>query len=168
MAIVRLTNEQWGLATNCFVCEPRNERGLRLEFFHDTETDVVSSEFTLSNDYSGAPNFVHGGVTLAILDEAQAWAPIAVCHRFAVTAETTTQFLRPIYVDRQYRVEVTITDQNPAEITTAALVLDPAGKVKAQSRSRFVVIGEALAAEALGHELHHHHDYLRQGPDAPS
>jgi acyl-coenzyme A thioesterase PaaI-like protein len=30
MAVIRIHNEDWGFETNCFVCEPRNDRGLRI------------------------------------------------------------------------------------------------------------------------------------------
>src|SRR3954454_15176547 len=62
----RLHNETWGFDSNCFVCEPRNDAGLRIPFDHDDETDTVVAEFTLDDAFSGAPSYVHGGVTLAI------------------------------------------------------------------------------------------------------
>ena len=78
MTLHRLHNEAWGFETNCFVCEPKNQAGLQIPFFHDDERSVVTAEFELSDAYSGAPSLVHGGVTLAVLDEAMAWACIAV------------------------------------------------------------------------------------------
>ena len=91
MSLIRLHNDDWGYESNCFVCEARNERGLQIPFFHDTERGIVTAELTLSADFSGAPTMVHGGVVLAILDEAMAWACIAVARRWAVTTETTTR-----------------------------------------------------------------------------
>ena len=60
MAARRLTNEQWGFSSNCFVCEPTNGAGLRIPFFHDTERDVVTAEFDLTDAFSGTPSYVHG------------------------------------------------------------------------------------------------------------
>ena len=31
----RLDNDAWGFESSCFVCEGRNERGLRVPSFHD-------------------------------------------------------------------------------------------------------------------------------------
>ena len=42
---VRLHNDDWGYESNCFVCEARNEGGLRIPFFHDQDTDTVVAEF---------------------------------------------------------------------------------------------------------------------------
>src|SRR5699024_8543549 len=80
-----LTNDQWGFESNCFVCEARNDAGLRIPFFHDEDTGTVTATFTLDDRFSGAPSYVHGGLLLAVLDEAMAWAAIAVAHRWAMT-----------------------------------------------------------------------------------
>ncbi len=104
MTLVRLLNENWGFDSNCFVCETKNPTGLRIPFHHDTDTDQVVADFNLGNEFSGAPSYVHGGVSLSILDEAQAWATIAVGGKFAVTSTTSTTFDLPVLVGRDYRV----------------------------------------------------------------
>ena len=104
----RLSNERWGFSSNCFVCEPTNAVGLRQRFFHDTDADLVVADIELGSDHSGAPSYVHGGVQLALLDEAMAWAAIAVAERFAVTASFTSTFHHPIKIDRAYRLEASI------------------------------------------------------------
>lgn len=38
-----LTNERWGFESNCFVCEPRNDTGLRIPFFHDAASGTVTA-----------------------------------------------------------------------------------------------------------------------------
>ncbi len=150
MALIRLHNEDWGFETNCFVCEPRNERGLRLPFFHDTDRNVVVAHLSLSNDYSGAPNFLHGGVTLAVLDEIQAWACIAIGHQWAVTTETTSRFLRPVKVDVVYSVEAAVVGFDDGTMATEARVLDGRGKLRVESSAKFTVFGEAYARQAIG------------------
>ncbi len=72
MTIGRLHNGSWGIDTNCFVCEPINDRGLQIPFWHDDERDVVTADFELPTASSGAPMLVLGGVILAVLDEAMA------------------------------------------------------------------------------------------------
>lgn len=150
MTLIRLHNEDWGFDSNCFVCEPRNVGGLRIPFDHDTERGVVVATFTLDDTFSGAPTYVHGGVSLAVLDEAQAWATIAVGGRFAVTTETTTRFRRPVMVGRTYGVEARLTTQDDASLATAAEITDERGKVCAETTATFAVLGPAQAARATG------------------
>lgn len=150
MTLIRLHNEDWGFDSNCFVCEPRNAGGLRIPFDHDTEREVVVATFTLDDTFSGAPSYVHGGVSLAVLDEAQAWATIAVGGRFAVTTETTTRFRRPVVVGGTHAVEARLTAQDDASIATAAEITDERGKVCAETTATFAVLGPAQAARATG------------------
>jgi acyl-coenzyme A thioesterase PaaI-like protein len=151
--LVRLHNEKWGFDSNCFVCEPKNEHGLRIPFHHDDERDIVTAEFTLDGTFSGAPSFVHGGLSLAILDEAQAWAAIALAEKFAVTGETTSRFLRPVRLDKTYRVEARIEDRGDEKLRTTAAILDHKDRVCVESEATFIVLSEAVAADAIGAPL---------------
>jgi uncharacterized protein (TIGR00369 family) len=150
MATSRLENARWGFESNCFVCEPRNPAGLGIAFEHDDETDVVRAQFTLDDRFSGAPTYVHGGVVLAILDEAMSWATIAVGRVFAVTGETSTRFLRPVRVGRDHVVEARVDEAADDRLTTSATVLDAKGRSCAEARATFVPLGPAQAVDALG------------------
>lgn len=146
----RLHNEDWGFDSNCFVCEPRNDGGLRIPFEHDSANDTVVACFTLGPRFSGAPSYVHGGVTLAVLDEAMAWATIAVGGKFAVTVDTSTRFVRPVLVGKQYFVEARLRSQSEERIETAAVIRDPDGKLCAETTATFAVLGAAQAVRATG------------------
>ena len=124
MAIRRLHNENWGVETNCFVCEPTNAHGLQIPFWHDDERRLVTASFELDDGFSGAPTLVHGGVTLAVLDEAMAWACIAVGGQWAVTTETSTRFHRPVRVGQTYRVEAQVVDHVDDTMRTSACIFD--------------------------------------------
>lgn len=150
MAIVPINNEDWGFETNCYVCEPKNERGLRVAFFHDTVEELVFAEFELSNDYSGAPTLVHGGVTLAIADEAMAWACIACGHQWAVTSETSTSFLGALYIGKRYRVEARVVAADDTSMSTTAVISDMESRVRVRSQARFSTLGPAQAGRLTG------------------
>jgi uncharacterized protein (TIGR00369 family) len=153
VALQRLTNEMWGFASNCFVCAQSNPMGLRIPFFHDDERDVVVAELELSDDYSGAPTYVHGGVTLAVLDEAMAWAAIACGGKFAVTHETRTRFDYPVRVGRSYRVEASLTERGEKQFSAEAVVLDEKERPCVRAECTLVVLSEAHAVDAIGAEL---------------
>lgn len=150
MTLHRLTNERWGFSSNCFVCEPSNDVGLRIPFFHDDERDVVAAEFDLSNAFSGAPSYVHGGVALAILDEIQSWATIAIGGKFAVTTKTTVEFPKPVRVGKTYTAEAEVTSIGEQSIETVGRILDHKGERCASGASTFYVLSAAVAADAIG------------------
>ncbi len=150
MAIHRLTNEQWGFTSNCFVCEPENAAGLRIPFEHDDEAEVVRATFTLDDRFSGAPAYVHGGVTLAVLDEAMAWATIAIGGKFALTSETTTTFSHAVKVGRSYTVEATVASSDGATMATTATVYDDRARPCATAAATFTVLGAAQVVDVMG------------------
>jgi uncharacterized protein (TIGR00369 family) len=160
--LTRLHNEDWGFETNCFVCEPTNTEGLRVPFFHDTERDVVTADVRLSGAFSGAPTLVHGGVTLALLDEAMAWACIAIGQQWAVTTETSARFHRAVYVDQGYRVEARVADRDDSTMTCHSVVLDHRGQVRVEATATFTTLGEAQAVRLAGGALGEtHRGYLK-------
>lgn len=150
MSVVPLTNERWGFVSNCFACEPKNDAGLRIPFFHDTGAQTVFAEFSLDDRFSGAPTYLHGGVTLTILDEAMAWAAIAIAGQWAVTHTSSTTFDRPIKVGSTYRVEASIAAVVDDRIDATATILDDGCKVRARAHATFVPLGAAQAVDAIG------------------
>jgi len=164
----RLTNENWGFSSNCFVCEPTNSAGLQMPFFVDEDAGVVRAELTLDNRFSGAPAYVHGGVTLAVMDEAGAWATIALAKQFAVTKETTTRFHRPIRVERTYRVEARIADGGDAKLATRVEVLDHKDRVCAETDASWIALSPAHAHDAIGVEVEGAAAEFLKHPEPPS
>jgi uncharacterized protein (TIGR00369 family) len=170
MASRPLTNAGWGFETNCYVCEPANPLGLRIPFFHDDEAGIVTAEFRLGAEHSGAPHYVHGGVLLAIMDEAMAWAAIALAGRFAVVQSTATTFARPVRLDELHRVEASIHERTDTAVTARATVTDPGRRRCAEARARLVVLSTAVAGAAIGPVTGADIRYLRPrpSPEPPS
>lgn len=144
-----LTNDRWGYESNCYVCEPANEGGLRIPFQLEDDHATVTAAFTLDRTYSGAPALVHGGVSLALLDEAQAWACIAVAGKWALTVSTSAAFPEPVFVDHSYRVEAVIERVADGAVHTSGRIVDDAGTACATSTSVFQVVGEVDVDGAL-------------------
>jgi acyl-coenzyme A thioesterase PaaI-like protein len=163
MGVRLLDNAAWGFDSNCFVCEPANPRGLRIPFAYDDESQLVTAAFTLGPELSGVPRYVHGGVVLAILDEAMAWAAIAVAGRFAVVHQTATTFDRPVKVGRPHRVEASVQAADDATVTTRASVHDGEGRRCADAHARLVVMTAAAASSAIGDLTDDDARYLRGG-----
>jgi acyl-coenzyme A thioesterase PaaI-like protein len=148
--IERLDATRFGFDSLCFVCDPANARGLRVPFFHDTDRDVVFAEFELSPEFSGAPTLVHGGATLALIDEAMAWATIAIGGKFAFTKETSAQFDWPVRLARPYRVEARITAADERRFDTDAVVLDAKGRACVRATAGMSILDLGQASDAIG------------------
>jgi acyl-coenzyme A thioesterase PaaI-like protein len=167
MALRALDNAAWGFDSNCFVCGPGNERGLRIPYAHDDEAATVTAEFRLGPEFSGAPRYVHGGVLLAILDEAMAWAAIAVAGRFAVVQSTAATFDRPVRVGEPHTVEATIAGAADAAVTARSSIADAGGRCCVTAHARLVVMSRPIADVAIGPVSGDDARYLRTPQEAP-
>jgi uncharacterized protein (TIGR00369 family) len=150
MTVEALTGERFGFDSSCFVCNPSNPRGLQVPFFHDTDGGFVFAEFDLDEHFSGAPAFVHGGATLALIDEGMSWATIAIGGKFAFTKETSATFVYPVRLGRRYRLEARIAEQDAREIVTDATVLDAKSRPCVTARATMAVLDVGQAADAIG------------------
>lgn len=148
--LTRLTNEQWGFDTNCFVCEPTNTSGLGVPFFHDVDDNAVVAEFSFDDRFSGAPKYVHGGVITAVLDEAMAWATIAIAHQFAVTHELHATYERPVRTGFDYHVRGAINGHEGDRISARAEITDHKSRICARTEGTFIALGQAQVVDATG------------------
>lgn len=150
MARTVLDNAQWDFGTNCFVCEPKNERGLGIPFSLDSDTGRVVTDFTPRLHHSSAPTFAHGGFSMALLDEGMAWAVIAIAHRFGVTKSTEVQFTRPVKVDQPHTLTAWVESHKGHDLVAAGEILDARGKVCVSARAKFYALTKEEADAALG------------------
>ena len=151
-----LTNDRWGYESSCFVCEQSNKHGLQIPFELDDDQATVSARFTLGAEHSGAPSLVHGGLSLAILDEAQAWAVIAVAHKWGLTRSTQADFDGAVFVDHAHRVEARVVDDGERLVRTEAVIIDTNGTEVVRSSTAFTVVGAVDEGQvALGLDERH-------------
>ncbi len=162
MTVRALTNTDWGFESLCFVCEEENGRGLRIPFFSDDEAGTVTADFTLSEAFSGAPTLVHGGVLMAICDEAMCWATIALAGTWALTASNTHRFRRPVRLGRPHHVEARVTARDDLGIHTSATITNATtGRLAVEAEALFSPLGPARAAGAIGTDVApEHRGYL--------
>ncbi len=144
-----LTNA-FAFETRCFVCDQDNEGGLRQRFFLDDELNRVVAEFVPSADHSGAPNYAHGGVTMAVLDEAMAWAIIAMKERFGLTRKAEVEFIRPVPIGVAHEVQAWVESFEGRSLMARAELRNPEGKLCVAARASYIVLTVEEAESALG------------------
>ena len=123
----------------CFGCGEANDAGMHLPFERDEAAQRVRGSFRLGARYQGAPGMIHGGIIALVLDEALG----KVC-RFhdvrAVTAELTVEYLRPIKVDQEIRVEAFHVERKERNLFHEGEIRDAQGRMLARGRGRFVAV----------------------------
>jgi len=126
-----LTNNGWGYQSNCYVCEQSNGAGLQIPFHLSDDETHVTADFCLGSEHSGAPSLLHGGVSLAILDEAQAWAVVAIAQRWGLTRSTEAHFDGAVFVDHPHTVRASVVDVGLKQVRTEAVIFDEGGVERA-------------------------------------
>ena len=88
-------------AADCFICGRENEHGLKMVFFDDGESTVIS-RVTPNQMFQGYPGVVHGGILAAILDEVVGRVVMAKDHhRFMMTVNLTVKYRLPVTVGEE-------------------------------------------------------------------
>ncbi len=130
----------------CFGCGGANPRGMRLAFDPDPERRRIVGRFRLGAEYQGGPGFIHGGIIATVLDEA-----MGKVSRFsdvrAVTAELTVEYLKPVRVDQEIRVEAFESQREGRHLFHQGEIRDTEGELLARGRGRFVVVDRAKFAQ---------------------
>jgi acyl-coenzyme A thioesterase PaaI-like protein len=83
----------------CFGCHERGECRLGLTAYRIGADGGAEVDLTCPRDQQGGPEVAHGGWTAAAFDEALGHLPLRSGH-FAVTAELSVRYRRPIPVER--------------------------------------------------------------------
>src|SRR5580693_4503235 len=126
-------------ANPCFGCGGGNARGMKLAFEADESSQRVIGRFRLGPEYQGATGFIHGGIIATVLDEV-----MSKVSRFsnvrAVTAELTVEYLRPVRVDEELRVEGFAARREGRQLYYEGEIRDAVGNLLARGRGRFVII----------------------------
>lgn len=130
---------------NCFACGPENPIGMHLHFERDPEGDGVLCRCTLSANYQGWRGIAHGGIVMALLDEAMAHAAGFAGHR-GVTASVNVRFRKPVPLEAPIEVRGRVTWQRRGIVGVEARIGDARGALLARSEGSFVSRGSLDAA----------------------
>ncbi len=123
----------------CFGCGKSNPIGLKLKFAWNEETKTASAVFIPGENLQGWPNYLHGGMTAFVLDEAMGWAAM-----FAgvqnITAKMQVRFRRMVPIEQKYLVSCRIARHTSRLIETEATLSDFSGNVFAEGTSTQFII----------------------------
>jgi acyl-coenzyme A thioesterase PaaI-like protein len=129
---------------NCFACGPTNPIGMHVHF--DRDGDDVVSRLSLAPEYQGWRGIAHGGIVMALLDEAMAHAAGFAGHR-GVTAAVNVRFRKPVPLEAPIEVRGRVTWQRRNVLGVEGWILDDGGDVLARAEGSFVSRGKLDAAE---------------------
>ncbi len=122
----------------CFACGAENEIGMHLKFEH-TENGALAHA-TLGDQFQGWRGIAHGGIALALLDEAMAHAAGYAGYR-GVTGSMNARFRKPVPLNAPIEIEGRVKWMRRNVLEMEARVSDRAGNVLVEAEGRFVAKG---------------------------
>ena len=131
---------------NCFACGPANPIGMHLHFDRAGDAEGVVARATLASHYQGWRGIAHGGIVMALLDEAMAHAAGFAGHR-GVTAAVNVRFRKPVPLERPIVVRGRVTWLRRNVLGVEGNVFDEKGTLLAHAEGTFVSRGRLDAAD---------------------
>jgi uncharacterized protein (TIGR00369 family) len=130
----------------CFVCGEFNAAGLKLRF--ETDGRVVQTRFRPRPEHVGFRQTVHGGLIATLLDEIMVWACAVQTRQFAVCAELTVRFVKPV----RPGAEVLATGQLAANCKNKIFeaegsLKDRSGQLLAEAKGKHLPVKAATVAD---------------------
>ncbi len=83
----------------CFGCSPKNNIGLKLEFW-DTGEEIICY-WKPRKDFEGYINVIHGGIQSTIMDEIASWTIYTKCKTAGVTSNLNVKFRQPLVIEEK-------------------------------------------------------------------
>ncbi len=137
-----MVGQDWH-SPQCYGCGPENEHGLGAEFRFHEETGEVRFTYEPRPFQLGAPGFLHGGVTAALLDEAQGVLCFHIGHAI-MTEQLDIKYHKAIPLDRPVDIRCWITSVRRRRIYTRATIHNKEGDLYASSRAAWYVLPERM------------------------
>lgn len=132
--------------SGCFVCGEKNIHGLKARFFFDGEE--AYTEIETDRQFEGYRDIFHGGIISTILDEVMIKAILAI-EKYAVTAEMTVRFHRPVPIDKKLRFTGRVTKNRGRIFLTEGGVIDTDGNVYATAAGKYIEADDAMKQQLL-------------------
>jgi acyl-coenzyme A thioesterase PaaI-like protein len=146
--------ETYAPDNQCFGCGPKNDRGLRIRSFAESD-DATVCHWRPEPHHLAFPGVLNGGICGALLDCHSNWtaawhlmrksgATVPPC---TVTAEFDVKLKRPTPLDTELTLEAHVVESEGDRAVIEA-TLEANGKVTATCRGTFVAVKE-------GHPAYH-------------
>ena len=130
----------------CFVCGEENQHGLKARFFWDGLKALT--ELDAREMFEGYPGIFHGGIISTLLDEVMIKAILAD-DIYAVTAELTIKYKRPVRVGDRLRFSGWIESSKGRIYYTKGEVTDSEGNQFATATGKYLKAKADLESELI-------------------
>ena len=137
---------------NCFACSSRNQIGLKLEIVQNDEN--CFSDFILSNDYTGFPNIIHGGIQATVIDEVGFWAMYNKYKTIGFTTRMTLDYLNKVEANTKLRAIATKIERNNTLVNVEVKILNKDNAVGTIGNLNYKLVNDILLKKYFGKKFY--------------
>ena len=137
---------------NCFACSSRNQIGLKLEIVQNDED--CFSDFILSNDYTGFPNIIHGGIQATVIDEVGFWAMYNKYKTIGFTTRMTLDYLNKLEANTKLRAIATKIERNNTLVNVEVKILNKDNAVGTIGNLNYKLVNDILLKKYFGKKFY--------------
>lgn len=142
---------------HCFGCDPKHERGLRMEFFE--EGDAVVCRWTPTAEYQSWLDTLHGGVQATLLDELCGWVVSCKLQCSGVTSRMEMRYRKPVRVSEgDIYLRAKMTEQRRNIVTVEGALYNSAGELCTQCTCLYFLVSNDQAP---------HKEYMLETEERP-
>ncbi len=135
---------------NCFGCSPKNEHGLKMEFFEDGEYLVCNwkpIEFL-----QGYHNVLHGGIQATLMDEIGSWFVQIKFKTAGVTSNLNVRYLNPVSIVKgNVKLRASLLKQRRNLIDVLVELFDSNEQLCAKGELTFFTFSQEIAKKQLNY-----------------
>lgn len=129
--------------TNCYGCGLDNPKGLQADFTFDEATGEVRFSYQPKLFQEGAPGYSHGGITAAMLDEAQGSLCFHLGH-VVMTEKLRLNYHKAVPLDRPYHVRAWLTTVRKRRLYTRGVIYNDNEEVYISSSASWYALPDRL------------------------
>ena len=130
----------------CFGCGDDNPAGIDLRDLRLDDDGITRATLNPRPHHAGFPDVLHGGIAMAALDEAMAYACTLTTGSWVATAKIEVKFRRPVPASGALRLEAGIESGTRRFHTWGRLLLED-GTVAVQATGLFLPAPRAMTGE---------------------
>lgn len=125
----------------CFVCGKQNLIGLKLDFY---EVDGrVETSFLPALAHQGWPNYLHGGILYAVLDETLGRVGFTI-NAWTMSGRVEIRYHAPAQIGQPLRVVASLVEERGRALWVEGFAQAPDGTIVAEAKGLYMRISDEM------------------------
>ncbi|MBC8321555.1 MAG: PaaI family thioesterase [Bacteroidetes bacterium] len=133
---------------NCFGCSPKNDLGLKMNFFEDG--DYLICDWEPNGLLQGYHNVLHGGIQATLMDEIGSWFVQVKIKTAGVTSKMNIRYIHPVSIgDGNIKLRASLLQKRRNLVDVKVELFDTSEKLCANGELTYYTFPIEIAKKKL-------------------